>query len=189
LWVSCPLQKATLKVLTYREYLAYAEKYLMLAEDEIEKGKDATWLLIPSIILAWASIESFVNNILDDFGALPDGIFELHERAFLLEKKLKLVDHGDKIGQFALEGSEYRRIEDKIFFLVAKFSSPDLAIKKADTLWGKFQEFKAIRDNLVHPRRGISAPLSTGKIADYIDTAKSIIRLLSIHVWGTEIDF
>ena len=114
-------------MLTFREYLTYAEKHLMLAEDEIEKGKDATWLLIPSIILAWASIESFVNNILDDFSALPDEIFELHERAFLLEKKLKLVDSGAKIGQFVLEGSEYRRIEDKIFFLVAKFSSTNHA--------------------------------------------------------------
>ena len=176
-------------MLTFREYLTYAERHLMLAEDEIEKGKDATWLLIPSIILAWASIESFVNNILDDFSALPDGIFELHERAFLLEKKLKLVDSGAKIGQFVLEGSEYRRIEDKIFFLVAKFRSTNSAIKKGDTLWGKFQEFRGIRDNLVHPRKGTSIPLSTEKIADYMDTARSIIRLLSTHVWGQEIDF
>lgn len=175
-------------MLTYREYLAYAEKHLMLAEDEIGKDKDATWLLIPSIILAWASIESFVNNILDDFSALPDEIFELHERAFLLEKKLKLVSNGDKIGQFTLEGSEYRRIEDKIFFLVAKFSSTSRAIKKGDTLWGKFQEFKTARDSLVHPKRGMSVPLSTKKIADYIDTAKSIIKLLSKHVWGKEVD-
>ena len=176
-------------MLSYREYITHAEKHLLLAEYEVEDGKDATWLLIPSIVLAWASIESFVNNILDDFSALPDGIFELHERAFLLEKKLKLEDSGDKIGQFVLEGSEYHRIEDKIFFLVAKFSSTNQTIKKGDTLWGKFQEFKTIRDNLVHPRRGMIVPLSTKKIAGYIDTAKSIIRLLSYHVWGKEIEF
>lgn len=176
-------------MLTYRDYLEYAEKHLMLAEDEVQKNRDATWLLIPSIILAWASVESFVNNILDDFSALPDGIFELHERAFLLEKRLKLMDRGDKIGQFVLEGSEYRRIEDKIFFLVAKFSSTNRVIKKGDTLWGKFQEFKALRDSLVHPRRGTSTSLSTKKIADHISTAKSIIRLLSTHVWGKEVDF
>ena len=175
-------------MLSYREYLRYAEKHLMLAEDELENHKDATWILIPTIILAWASIESFVNNMQDDFSALPVGKFELHERAFLLEKKLKLVDSGDKIGQFVLEGSEYRRIEDKIFFLVAKFSSTNHAIRKGDTLWGKFKEFKARRDSLVHPKRGMSVPLSTKDIADHIETAKSIIKLLSTHVWGKEID-
>ncbi|MBI4640139.1 MAG: DUF4160 domain-containing protein [Candidatus Tectomicrobia bacterium] len=48
-------------------------------------------------------------------------MLQLHERAFLLEKKVKLVDSGDRIGQFILEGTEYNRIEDKIFFLIAKF--------------------------------------------------------------------
>lgn len=176
-------------MLSYRDYLSYAEKHLMLSDNELEKGNDATWLLIPAIILAWASVESFVNNMLDDFGSLPGGIFELHERAFLLEKKLKLMDSGDDVGRFVLEGTEYHRIEDKIFFLVAKFSSTNPTLKKGDTLWGKFQEFKKTRDNLVHPRRGVAVPLSANKITNYIDTAKDVIKLLSNHVWGKEVDF
>ena len=66
------------------------EKYLMLAEDEVERSSEANWLLIPATILAWSAIESFVNNMLDDFSTLPEGIFELHERAFLLDEEDKV---------------------------------------------------------------------------------------------------
>jgi hypothetical protein len=71
-------------MLSFRDYLSYAERYLRLAEDEVESSLDVAWLLIPATILAWAAIESFVNNRLSDYSSLPEDLFELHERAFLL---------------------------------------------------------------------------------------------------------
>ena len=66
----------------FREYLRYSKKYLSLAEDAIQRGENAEWFLIPSIILAWSAIESFVNNRFSDLTSLPDEMFEMHERAF-----------------------------------------------------------------------------------------------------------
>jgi hypothetical protein len=75
-------------MLNYRDYLSYAESYLMLAEEKKHQSPDISWLLIPSAIMAWTAIESFVNNRLDDLGSIPTDL-ELHEKAFLLEKRIK----------------------------------------------------------------------------------------------------
>ncbi len=73
-------------MLIYRDYLDIAEKYLLLAEEKNNISENnKNWLLIPATIIAWSAIESFINNILDDFGSLPESMFQLHERAFLLE--------------------------------------------------------------------------------------------------------
>lgn len=177
-------------MLNFRDYLSFAEKHLMLAEEQIGSSLDANWVLIPATILAWSAIESFVNNRLDDFGSLPDTVLQLHERAFLLEKRIKLADSGDKTGQFILEGTEYNRIEDKIFFLIAKFGGR--GVRKAvrgDTLWQNFEEFKNIRDALVHPRLEKQVVLDIAMVRKFIDTAKDIIGLVSENVWGKKVEF
>jgi hypothetical protein len=76
-------------MLSYREYLSYSDKYIQLAEDEtVDKLK----YLIPSILLSWVAIESFINNIMDDFSSLPKDMFELHERSLLMEKKVVFIN-------------------------------------------------------------------------------------------------
>lgn len=138
----------------FRQYLDYAERYVQKAELEKERNSrsDIDWLLIPATILAWTAIESFVNNRLDDFGSLPEDMFALHERALLLEKRVRFCDSGEKIGTFTLEGTEYRKLEDKIFFLIAKFGKKDSHNIKKDVLWIRFLEFKDVRDSFMHPR-------------------------------------
>lgn len=176
-------------ILDFRDYLNYAEKYLMRAEDDIEKSIDAYWLLIPATILAWSAIESFVNNRLDDFDSLPEGIFALHEKAFLTEKRVKFIDRGDKIGQFVLEGTEYRRLEDKIFFLIRKFGKPGIRNQKGEILWQNFQDFKNARDTLAHPRRDKEIDLDVAKVRKFIEISKEVIQLVSEHVWNKKITF
>ena len=176
-------------MLSFRDYLSHAERYLRLAGDKSESSSDVAWLLIPATILAWAAIESFVNNRLSDYTSLPEDLFELHERAFLLEKRIRFVDRGDNIGQFILEGTEYRRLEDKIFFLIAKFSPQGSRNIRGESLWQDFQGFKEDRDALMHPRwdRGIS--LSIEKVRSHMETSKRIICLVSKHIWNKEIAF
>lgn len=177
-------------MLIFRDYLEYANKYIRQAENNSERGINSNeWLLIPATILAWTAIEAFVNNRLEDYSSLPDGIFELHEKAFLLEKRIKFIDKGARLGRFDLEGKEYRRLEDKIFFLVAKFSAnPDKDIK-GKTLWQDFEAFKETRDGLVHPRKGKEVPLNIELVKKYIETAKEIIQLISTHIWNKRVDF
>ena len=176
-------------MLSFRNYIEYAEKSLYLAENEVEKSQNVDWLLISATILSWAAIESFINNMLDDFSSLPEGTFELHERAFLLEKRLQLIDKGNNIGKFVLEGTEYHRLEDKILFLIAKFSENIDQNIKGKTLWQDFQEFKEVRDSLIHPRRGKEISITIKSLQKYIETSKTIIQMVAEHVWKRPIEF
>ena len=173
-------------MLSYREYLEYAERCLENADNDDPNSK---WFLIPACILAWSAMESFVNNMLDDFASLNQETFDLHERAFLLEQRLTFVNEGKSIGQFILEGKEYRKLEDKIFFLIAKCGGVGLKNVKGKTLWQKFENFKDVRDSLVHPRRDKDVHLTEKNIAEFIETSKLIIQLISKNVWKTEVVF
>ena len=176
-------------MLTYRDYLALAEKYLLLADEKSKTSNDINGILVPVIIFAWSAIESFINNMLDDFSSLPGSMFQLHERAFLLEKRIKFIDRGTELGCFTLDGTEYRRLEDKIAFLIAKFGTVRQKVRKGDTLWQDFEDFKVTRDRLVHPRRDKEVALDIRKARKYINTSKETIQFVSQHVWKKKIEF
>jgi hypothetical protein len=82
-------------VIGFRDYISYAEKQLETAEKEIENGKSGDPYLIPSVMMSWSAIESFVNNRLDEFESLPAGLFALHEQAFLTEQHLTFQNSGE----------------------------------------------------------------------------------------------
>lgn len=176
-------------MLSFREYLEYSEKYLKKA-GEIHKSKNnIEWLLIPSILLSWIAIESFVNNMIDDFNQLPNDIFELNERAFLLEKKLRFSDSGDTVGNFYIDKTdEYKRIEDKIFFLIAKFSKGKKKIKQGK-LWQGFKKFKETRDKIVHPKKNKEYSININEVEEFLNCSKEIINFISKNIWGKPVDF
>ena len=176
-------------MLNFRDYLDFAESYIRDAEKNSTISSNKERLLIPSIILSWTAIESFVNNRLFDYGSLPEEKFELHERAFLLERKLKFIDSGDNLGTFSLEGKEYRRLEDKIFFLIAKFSSKKERDLKEKSLWQDFQEFKTLRDNILHPRTDKDIEININTVRKHLETSKCIIEVISEHLWGKKVEF
>lgn len=171
----------------YINYFEFSEKYIQLAEDQFDLKNDIEWLLIPSVLLSWIAMESFINNMLDDFSSLPEDMFELHERAFLLEKKLSFVDRGDNIGRFNLDQPEYKRLEDKIFFLIAKFSDKKSNFR-GDTLWQDFEKFKDIRNNIMHPRKEFVLSIRIEDAKKFINTAQGIIKFVSSKVWGKEVE-
>lgn len=175
-------------MLNFRDYLNYAERYLRLAEEHLATSSEIDWLLIPAAILAWTAIESFVNNRLDDLTTIPED-FELHEKAFLLEKRIRFLDHGTQIGQFVLEGTEYRRLEDKIFFLIAKSGVANRSYLRGQSLWQRFEEFKKIRDAIIHPRLDKQIVLDIDIVRDHIQTSKQVIQLVSKHLWNKEVQF
>lgn len=173
----------------FREYLVYSEKYLDFARAEKAKNHDIEWLLIPALTLAWSSIELFINNMLDDFASLPDGFFQMHERALLQEKRLTLNTRGNDCGNFTLEGTEYRSLEDKILFLIAKVGKGQNI--KGGVLWNNFVAFKNKRDTFIHPSRNKQEQLilTIDDIESFIGTAKEVIQLVASDVWKKDIDF
>jgi hypothetical protein len=173
-------------VIGFRDYIAYAEKHLAIAEAEIENGKSGAPYLIPSVILAWSAIESFVNNRLDDFDSLPPRLFAPHERAFLTEQTLTFINSGKKAGQFIITGTYYRKLTDKILFLVSKCGS---RIEKGNKLWTDFDNLKKVRDSLIHPRKAKQQRVIDPKVArDCIATSKRLISVISKGL-GQKIEF
>jgi hypothetical protein len=178
-----------LKMREFRDYLRYARKCLSLAEEKILQQEDAEWLLIPATILTWSSMESFVNGRCEDLKSLPSNMFELHETAFLQEKRLRFEDKGDSIGQFVIEGNEYQAIENKIFFLLSKMGSHNTTNLKGGALWQRFKIFKEARDSLLHPRRNKEIALDINMVKDFIETAQELIQLISERIWKKRLDF
>ncbi len=172
----------------FRNYLKYAKKHLLQAEEAIQRNENPESFLIPSVILAWSAIELFVNNRCSDLNSLPDDMFQMHEKAFLLEKRLYFENKGAKIGKFILQGTEYQTLENKIFFLLSKLGTRDATRLKGGVLWEKFEEFKNLRDSLVHPRREKQVELTTDKVSQHIDTAKELIKEISKRIWKKSID-
>ena len=172
-------------MLNYRDYLSYSEKYNQLAEEE---SLDKLKFLIPSVLLSWIAIESFINNIMDDFSSLPEDLFELHERGLLLEKKVIFIDHGGDMGKFKLVQREYKRLEEKILFLIDKFGDLNKPYK-GEILWQNFEALRDTRNKILHPRRNIELELTVEKTYKYLETSKNIIQFVSTNVWHKKISF
>ena len=174
-------------MLGFRDYLNYAEKNIKRAE--LEKGSDVAWLLIPAIIMSWISIESFVYSREKELIALPKERLDLHERAFLLEKRVRFITSGDQIGEFALEGIDRHSMEDKIVFLLAKYGTKNNHSIKESDLWRDFQDFKKLRNSLVHPKREKRLKLCLDDAKKHFRTAKNVIQMLSENIWHKKIAF
>ena len=172
-------------MLTYREYLSYSDKYIQLAEDE---SFDKLKYLIPSILLSWVAIESFINNIMDDFSNLPEDLFELHERGLLMEEKVIFVDRGNDMGKFKLGQTDYKKLEDKILFLITKFGNLN-KLYKGDPIWQNFEDLRDTRNKILHPKRELGLELSVQKAYKYLETSKNIIQFVSKNVWKKKISF
>ncbi len=170
----------------FRDFLDDAEYFL----DEAKKAntKKLTGPLersiIGSILFSWIALESFINNIMIDFSALPEDTFPLPEQAFLSEKELEFSDSGDNEGRFYISSRKrYRPLEHKILFSAAKFGK-GTKFDKGGVLWQKFQSMKDIRDQLTHPRKSDEVYLTLQNTEDALQVSKEIILTVSKKVWG-----
>ncbi len=120
--------------------------------------------------------------MMQDYASLPDGVFSIHEKGFLEEKQVKFNRSGKDAGLFSVgTTSEFRRIEDKVLFLIAKFG--DARVDKGDKLWQKFEKVKKKRNSLTHYRRGCDIEVNLHDSQEAIDLAKELIEFLSKKVW------
>lgn len=171
-----------MKILTFRDFLDYAERLHEDAKDRGEK-RSAYPYLIGSILNSWMAIESFINNMMQDFTSLPEDMFTIHERGFLEEKIVRFSDKGSKAGTFYLEKKEeYRRLEDKILFLIAKFGKSG-TIDRGTHIWQRFEKIKDKRNALSHPKRNREIELNLKDAQEAIQVAKDVITIVAKEVW------
>ena len=140
-----------------------------------------------SILFSFMAMESFINNMLFDFAAVPKDLFTVHEQGFLVEKSVTFSISGTNAGRFELSNKdEYKRLEEKIMFLLARFGGEH--IDKGSTLWQRFEKAKEIRNRLSHPKKDV-ASLPTPSDARYtLEAAGDIIKLVSAKVWGKSVN-
>lgn len=174
-----------MKRLSFRAFVSFAEK---LHGHAVEAGNRDLALpyLVGSILTSWISLESFVNNMLEDYASLPIGTFSVYESAFLEEKQVRFNTSGKLAGTFSIGStSEFKRIEDKVMFLVAKFGGQNL--DKGGPLWQKFESVKEKRNALTHHRRGSDVEVGIKDSEDALALAKELIEFLSMRVWKKNI--
>jgi hypothetical protein len=167
--------------LSFRAFVSYAEK---LHDQALGAPNHNTAMpyLIGSILKSWISLESFVNNMMQDYVALPEHTFSVHESAFLEEKQVQFVRSGRGAGKFSVgKNPEFRRIEDKILFLIAKFGGGKL--DKGEQLWQRFQKVKKKRNTLTHYRRDSDIDLTVQDSQEAMEVARELIEFLSRKVW------
>ena len=136
-----------------------------------------------SIITIWTALEGWLNCIAYHLGTfLSRQQIELHEKAFLLEKKLEL-----KNGEWKLSNADdFQRVEDKILFLLTRFGPHKF--NKNSKLWSDFQKVKKIRNGLVHPKTGrLDIKDLTVDYANLsIKTVIDILKILNRKIYGKE---
>lgn len=171
----------------YRELLEDAQWFSDQA-DSAQNGQNLERFSTASILFSFMALESFINNMMSDFTALPTGLLTPHEQGFLAEKVVELADSGLNAGKFEVTKKErYQSLEYKIMFLVARFSKD--AVDKGSTLWQRFQKMKEIRDSLTHPRKdATNVPLPVDA-EEAIAISKDIIQLVSHRVWKKRVQF
>ena len=169
-------------MLSFRELLGYADRLYEDAKEQCHHGS-ADPYIIGSILNSWMAIESFINNMMQDFASLPEDMFNIHERGFLVEKQVRFQSKGKKAGTFMVEkNAEFKRLEDKILFLIAKFGKSS-CVDKGTKIWQEFEDMKNKRNYLSHPKKDEEFALTINDALDSINTAKAIINLVSIEVW------
>jgi hypothetical protein len=173
--------------MSFQQYLRDSEIFYDQCCEAFREGNDAKGqrCAIASVLLSFIAVESFINNMMDDFTSLPQDLFTIHERGFLEERSVQFETSGGKAGEFILANRrEYRKLEDKILFLIAKFGG-GTRLDKGSSLWQKFERSKDLRDKLAHPRKDKTPILSKEDVKTTLDIAKEIIQLVSGKVWGS----
>jgi hypothetical protein len=133
------------------------------------------------------AVESFINNMMSDFASLPESLFTVHEQGFLSERAVSFSASGANAGRFELTNrTEYKRLEDKILFLLARFSGD--AVNKGDSLWQRFGKAKETRDHLTHPKKDIDVLPMPSDARNALEVARDIIGLVSSKVWGKSVE-
>ncbi|MFH1086973.1 MAG: hypothetical protein V1737_00125 [Chloroflexota bacterium] len=171
--------------MSFQQYVRDSEHFYDQSCLAFGEGNDANGrrCAVASILFSFMAVESFINNMMKDFASLPEALFTVHERGFLEERLVQFEPSGRKAGEFALTNRrDYRSLEDKIMFLIAK-SGGGAKIDKGAGLWQDFEKSKELRDRLTHPRRGAVPSVTSEDAKDTLDAARQVIQLISAKVW------
>ena len=115
-----------------------------------------------SLLLGFSALEAHINSVADEL-LLREGL-ELHELSILKERETALED-----GKFTLTNRlKIYRLEDRLLFIFARFSSDPSPIKSS--WWGDLKNGIDIRNRLVHPKQHLKLT--------HVETSKALFAII-----------
>jgi hypothetical protein len=136
--------------------LEEAKRFLEKAEEEKE-GEAQTAYQHAALNIGFCALEAHVNAMAEDFLTRPD--LQVLEVSILSERDFKLEN-----GRFVVGNSlKMYRLEDRIQFLVSRFSTSPL--KKDEPWWGQLKGAMDLRNKLSHPKEAAEVTLKKVKDA------------------------
>lgn len=119
-----------------------AKRFLEISKVK-ENGENIPYLHA-AVMVGFCALEAEVNSVCEEMSKVSG--LSVHEVSLLLEREVKLYD-----GIFILtKNLKMFRLEDRIEFLVKKFSTINL--DKQSTWWNDLKSATAIRNKLTHPK-------------------------------------
>ena len=157
---------------SYRFFLESSKYFLDLYATC--KGKEKEYATFASLLFSWTALESYVNM---RFDSLSQGNrIKLHERAFLLEKELRVNDGG----RFA-ENQIHPSTTKKILFLIEYFSK--IRVSNFKNKFGKdLTTFEDLRNRVVHHKESNIETITFKKASQYNDLVLNLIKYLNRFV-------
>jgi hypothetical protein len=129
----------------FEEYLNDADYFFNQAKASKSDEALAKRFFRASIFSSFSAIEAYINFIGVTFEI--GKVFKPFEIALLTDKKFEFNGK-----EFELtEKLEFKRLEDKLKFILNKFI-PEFNFEK-EKCWSSFKEFKKLRDELTHPKK------------------------------------
>lgn len=130
---------------------AFSVQLLEEAKRFLEKSREndgSHAFLHAALVLAYSALESHVNGLADELISRQN--ISLLDESLLSERAIKF-----RKGEWELGNSQFSRLEDRISFLIRRFSDRD-----SSTLpwWSELHSGMVARNRLVHPKEAVDLP-------------------------------
>lgn len=161
----------------FEDYLEDAFHFFNDGSDSpVEKEKER-YFRVATFCVA-SALEAFINYLGDGFENTKS--IAVYELALLQDRKFSLIN-----GEFSLTNqSDFRRIEDKLRFLLKRFS-PKFDIATSPS-WSDFLAFKSLRDDITHPRdnKDVSLKRLGSELPRGMNAVIDLMGVLILGIYG-----
>ena len=156
-------------MVSYDFFLNASQNFLNSYQEA--EGDDKNYYIFASILFSWTALESYTNMRSE---RLSHGdIIKPHEKAFLLEKELKVGDDG-QFGEIDIHPATSK----KIVFLIAHFSKVKVNTFK-NKFWRDMRDFEDLRNRIVHHKEENLQAVNINRAIKYKNFAFDLIDYLN----------
>jgi hypothetical protein len=154
--------------------LSEAKAYLEAAIEASASEKRGAYLHA-SLLVGFCAFEAHLNAIAELFWTRED--LSLLDLSILRERKLSLIN-----GTYELLDDEFQmfRLEDRVQFLFARFSSKPL--DKESGYWGEFKSAIRLRNALTHPKT--ASVVDIGTVERALEAILDLLNALYKGIYG-----